>query len=342
MHIKVLGIDLAKNVFQLCAINQAGKEVFNRQVRRAKLASTVSNLEPDLIAMEACSSAHYWGRRFQSMGHRVALIPAQHVKAFVRVNKSDAHDALAIAEASQRPNLKTVPVKSLEQQDLQMISRQRQRWIRHRTAVVNQIRSTGREYGVSIPLGYRALKKALPDVLEDGDNELTPIARELIAEWAEELRQLDDKIHAAQERQKTLVRDNPAASALQEVPGFGAVNSAIVLSAVGDARQFTNGRQMAAWMGLVPRHTGTGGKTRMLSISKNGDRELRTMMIHGARAVIRWADQRDDALGRWVKQLQARRGHNKTVVALANKLARIAWVVIAKGERFDMNKAFSG
>ena len=150
------------------------------------------------------------------------------------------------------------------------------------------------------------------------------------------------KIHAAQERQKGLVRHNPAASALQEVPGFGPVNSAIVLSAVSDASQFTNGRQMAAWMGLVPRHTGTGGRTRMLSISKNGNRELRTMMIHGARAVIRWADRRDDALGRWVKQLQARRGHNKAVVALANKLARIAWVVIAKGERFDMNKAFSG
>lgn len=342
MHIKVLGIDLAKNVFQLCAINQAGKEQFNRPVRRARLASTVANLEPSLIAMEACASAHYWGRRFEAMGHRVALIPAQHVKAFVRVNKSDAHDALAIAEASQRPNLKTVPVKSVEQQDLQMISRQRQRWIRHRTAVVNQIRATGREYGVTIPVGYRTLRKALPEVLEDADNGLSSIARELIAEWADELRQLDAKIHAAQERQKLLVRDNPAAEALREIPGFGPVVSAIVLSAVGDARQFTNGRQMAAWMGLVPRHTGTGGRTRMLSISKNGDRELRTMMIHGARAVIRWANRRDDALGRWVQQLEARRGRNKTVGALANKLARIAWVVIAKGERFDMNKAFSG
>lgn len=193
-----------------------------------------------------------------------------------------------------------------------------------------------------MPVGYRALKKALPEVLEDADNGLSPIARELIAEWADELRQLDDKIHAAQERQKLLVRDNPAAEALREIPGFGPAVSAIVLSAVGDARQFTNGRQMAAWMGLVPRHSGTGGKTRMLSISKNGDRELRTMMIHGARAVIRWADRRDDALGRWVHQLEARRGRHKTVVALANKLARIAWVVIAKGERFDMNKAFSG
>jgi transposase len=294
----------------------------------------------------------------------VALIPAQHVKAFVRVNKSNAHDALAIAEASQRPNLKTVPVKSIEQQDLQMISHQRQRWIRQRTAVVNQIRATAREYGVTMPLGYRALNKALPEVLEDGDNGLTAIARELIAEWSDELRQLDAKVHTAQERQKALVKDNPADRALREVPGIGPVVSAIVLSAIGDARQFANGRQMAAWMGLVPRHTGTrngfaqgllalqasrpiaptcaGGRTRMLGISKNGDRELRTMMIHGARAVIRWADRRDDALARWVRQLEARRGRNKTVVALANKMARIAWVIVAKGERFDMNKAFSG
>ena len=342
MNIKVLGIDLAKNVFQLCAINQAGKEVFNRQVRRAKLTPTVANLEPTLIAMEACSSAHYWGRRFEGMGHRVVLIPAQHVKAFVRVNKSDAHDALAIAEASQRPNLKTVPVKSTEQQDLQMISRQRQRWIRHRTAVVNQIRAAAREYGVTLPLGYRALKKALPEVLEDGDNELTAIARELIAEWSDELRQLDAKIHTAQERQKALVKDNPAEQALREVPGFGPVISALLLSAIGDGRQFANGRQMAAWVGLVPRHTGTGGKTRMLGISKNGDRELRTMMIHGARAVIRWAHRRDDALARWVSQLEARRGRNRAVVALANKMTRIAWVIVAKGERFDMKKAFAG
>lgn len=342
MDIKVLGIDLAKNVFQLCAINRAGKQLFNRQIRRAKLASTIAQLEPTFIAMEACASSHYWGRRFEAMGHQVALIPAQHVKAFVRVNKSDAHDALAIAEASQRPNLKTVPVKSIEQQDLQMISRQRQRWIRHRTAVANQIRATAREYGVIMPVGYRALKNALPSVLEDAENELTIIARELIAEWMDELRQLDTKIHSAQERQKRMVSDNPVSQSLQEVPGFGPVVSAVVLSAVGNASQFANGRQMAAWMGLVPRHTGTGGRTRMLGISKNGDRELRTMMINGARAVIRWIDRRDDPLGRWVKQLEARRGRNKAVVALAKKLTRVAWALIAKGERFDMNKAFSG
>lgn len=341
MNIKALGIDLAKNVFQLCAINQAGKVLFNRQVRRAKFRSTIANLEPTTIAMEACSSAHYWARAFQAMGHRVRLIPPQHVKAFLRVNKSDAHDALAIVEASQRPNMKFVPVKSMEQQDLQMISRQRQHWIRHRTAVINQIRATGREYGVIMPAGYQALRKALPDILEDAENELSAIARGLINEWADELRQLDDKIIQAQEQQKALVEDNPASRALQEVPGFGPVVSAILLGAIGDAQQFSNGRQMSAWVGLVPRHVGTGGRTRMLGISKNGDRELRTMLIHGARAVIRWADRRDDALGRWVRQLEARRGRNRAVVALANKMARIAWVIVARGERFDINKAFS-
>lgn len=341
MTIMVLGIDLAKSVFQLCALNQAGKVLFNRKVRRKRLQETVAQLEPTVIAMEACPSSHYWGRTFQQMGHTVRLVPPQHVKAFLRVNKSDAHDALAIAEASQRPNLKFVPIKTVEQQDLQLISRQRQRWIRQRTAIINQLRSAASEHGVIMPVGYRLLRKILPEVIDDQENGLSMIARQLMAEWLGELRVLDDKIKHAEGQQKRLVECHPAHAALAEIPGIGPVTSAILLSAIGDARQFDNGRQMSAWIGLVPRHTGTGGLTRMLSISKNGDRELRTMLIHGARTVVRWADRQEEPLARWIRQLQARRGKNRTIVALANKMARIAWVIVAQGERYQVKKAFS-
>lgn len=341
MDIKVLGIDLANNVFQLCALNQAGKVLFNRQVRRNKLRASVAQLEATTIAMEACSSAHYWGRVFEAMGHRVMLLPPQHVKPFVRVNKSDAHDALAVAEASLRPNLKVVPVKSVEQQDLQLLNRERQRWIQHRTALVNRIRATAREYGVIMPQGIKALRRALPEVLEDADNELSDVARRLLAERADELRELDDKIERASTEQQSLARHHTSYRALLAIPGYGPAVTAGFLGTVGDGRQFANGRQTSAWLGIVPRHTGTGGQTRMLGISKNGDRQLRTLLIHGARAVVRHAHKRDDALGRWVRQLEARRGRNRTVVALANKMARIGWVVVAKGEPFDMNKAFA-
>lgn len=341
MTIMVLGIDLAKNVFQLCALNQAGKVKFNRKVRRARLRASVAQLEPTVIAMEACASAHYWGRTFEAMGHTVRLIPPQHVKAFLRVNKSDAHDALAIAEASQRPNLKFVPIKTVEQQDLQLISRQRQRWIRQRTATVNQIRAAAREYGVILPAGYKALRRELPEILEDTNNELSVVARQLIDEWTEELRELDEKIKRAEAHQQQRVERHPAYPDVRQIPGIGPITSAMLLSAIGNGRQFNNGRQMSAWVGVVPRHTGTGGVTRMLGITKNGDRELRALIIHGARTVVRWSDRRDDPLGRWIRQLKARRGTNRTVVALANKMTRIAWAVVARNEPFKMEKAFS-
>jgi transposase len=341
MRIMVLGIDLAKSVFQICGLSRSGRVQFNRQLRRGRIREFVAQLEPTVIAMEACPSSHYWGRVFEAMGHTVRLIPPQHVKAFLRVNKSDSHDALAIAEASMRPNLKFVPVKTIEQQDLQLVSRQRQRWIRHRTAVINQVRAAAREYGVYLPVGYKALRRALPEVLEDAGNELSAISRELIREWAEELRELDAKIKRSETEQTALVKNHPAYASLVEIPGFGPVVATVLLSSIGNARHFDNGRQMSAWVGLVPRHTGTGGVTRILGITKNGDRELRTMLIHGARAVVRWADRRDDALGRWIRQLKERRGANRAAVALANKMTRIAWAVVARGERFNLNKAFN-
>ena len=341
MNIKLVGIDLAKHVYQLCAVNDRGRVIFNRQVRRARLLATVARLPQTVIAMEACGSAHYWGRAFQSLGHTVRVLPAQHVKPFVRVNKNDPQDALAICEAAQRPEIHDVPIKSLDQQDLQLVCRARDRLVRQRTATANQIRGFAREYGVFFPVGYRCLQKALPLALEDANNALTPVARQLLATLLDDLHQLSTRIQALQQQLLALTQASQASQKLQTVPGFGPVVAAALLGAVGNARQFKNGRQMAAWLGLVPRQYGSAGKTRLYGITKNGDRFLRTQLIHGARAVVTWADRRDDPLGHWVRQLKARRGTNRTVVALANKMARMAWVVLATDQTFDLNKAFA-
>jgi transposase len=340
MKVSIIAIDLAKNVFQVAALNRGGKVVMNRSVRRARLVDVVRQFEPTILAMEACGSSHYWGRVFRRMGHDVRLVPPQHVKPFTRVNKTDAGDALAICEAARRPEMRFVTVKSIPQQDLRLISRQRTRLVRLRTATANQIRGIAREYGVFFSKGYRTLLKELPAALEDPDNELSMIARQTLSELQQELYQLDEKIKQLREQLQALTRPMESCQRLQQVPGFGPLVSAAFISAVADGQQFRNGRQSAAWLGLVPRMSGSGGKIRNLSITKNGDRELRALLIHGARAVVRWADRRDDPMGRWIQQLKARRGTNKTVVALANKMARIAWVITARGEHFDMNKAF--
>lgn len=340
MKVSIIGIDLAKNIFQVAALSRGGTPIMNRSVRRAKLLDVVRRFEPTILAMEACGSSHYWGRVFRSMGHEVRLVPPQHVKPFVRTNKTDAGDALAICEAARRPKMQFVAIKSIPQQDLRLLNRQRTRLVRLRTATANQIRGCAREYGVFFPQGYRKLVSDLPLALEDAENELSAIARNALWELHQELLHLTERIQRLQVQLLELTKPHEPCQRLQEVPGFGPLVSAAYIGAVGDGQQFRNGRQSAAWLGLVPRLHGSGGRTRTLSITKNGDRELRAMLVHGARAVVRWADRRDDSLGKWIQQLKARRGANKAVVALANKMARIAWVIVARGERFDMDKAF--
>lgn len=341
MQVSIIGIDLAKNVFQVAALNRAGKPVMNKAVRRAKLLDMVRQFEPTVLAMEACGSAHYWARQFRAMGFEVRIIPPQHVKPFVRINKTDAADALAICEAAQRPSLRFVPIKSVEQQDLRLIDKRRTRLVHQRTATVNQIRGFAREYGVFFPVGYKRLMKELPAVLEQHDHELTPIARQVLFDLFEEVQAISEKIDGLRDQLAAVTKHNTHCHDLIGIPALGPLVSASFLAGVGDGSQFTNGRQCAAWLGLVPRMHGSGGRTNVLSITKNGDCELRTMLIHGARSVVRWAHKRDDAMGRWIMQLKARRGTNKTVVALANKLARIAWAVVAHNEPFDINKAFA-
>jgi transposase len=340
MNIKLIGIDLAKNVFQLCAVNRAGKVLFNRSVKRARLHATMAQFEPTRVAMEACSGAHYWGRAFEQLGHEVTLIPPQHVKPFVRSGKSDAHDALAICEAAGRPNLHPVPIKSIAQQDLQSLHRLRQHHVDQSTALANQIRSVGREYGLIFPKGIRSLMTQLPQALEDGSNTLSMVARgalydhylqlhasrEAAAKWKREIIQLANQL--------------PAYHDLQVVPGFGPVNTSAYLAAIGDGSQFKCGRQVSAWLGLTPGQYGTGGKLTLLGITKQGDRYARKMLIHGARAAICRHRRNCPPLANWVDPIIARRGFNKAVVALANKLARIGWVIVRTGAEFDLQQAF--
>jgi transposase len=338
--IKLVAIDLAKRCYQIVAIDDHGNVLYNRKLSRSKFALAIQQLEPTIVATEACAAAHHWGRRLLSLGHEVRLVPPQHAKAFRRVHKSDAHDALSIAEAAQRPNIHFVPVKTFAQQDLQLLERIRERLVAQRTAIINQARGLAREYGVSIAKSRQSFLEQIPEALSDADNELTAIAREALAEQVREIKQISEQLSCLMRRIAALASQNPAYEQLRTIPGIGPITAPVLIASLGSARQFTNARSCAAWVGLVPKQNGTGGQVQLGAITKNGNRSLRALLIHGARTVIQWAGKHDHAQSRWIKALVARRGKNKAVVALANKLMRIVWIVLTQNVEFDMRKAF--
>lgn len=342
MNISVVGIDLAKNVFQLCALGTNGSVVWNRKVTRSKFAAMLADLPKSaLIAMEACSSSNYWGRYLTERGYRVALIPAQHVKPFAKRQKNDANDALAICEAATRPGIHFVSVKTIEQQDIKTLRTIRRRVVQQRTATGNQIRALAGEYGVVFPIGLRRLIDAMPIALEDAENGLSIIARALLSQALHRLKEMDQLIKDLTSQIGQLCKQLPSYDALQSIPGMGPLVSAALISEIGDGRQFKNGRQMAAWLGLVPRQHSSGGKLVLGSITKHGNNDLRVLLVHGARAVVRFVQRRSDPLGDWLRGLIARRGRHRAIVALANKLVRIAWSVLATRKRFDVAAAFA-
>ena len=330
-NITLLGIDLAKSVFQICGLNKANKNQFNKQVTRKRLLDEVRQHPKAIIAMEACSTSHYWARTFSEMGFTVQLIPAQHVKAFVRGNKNDTNDALAIAEAALRPNLHPVPVKTLEQQDIQTLLRIRTRFKDARKINANQLRGLLAEYGIIMTVGIANIAKELPFVLEEADNGLTSIARQAIHKLLTEHIRLSDEIQVLETQLKQMANQHETAVALMRLRGIGPISALALYASIGNGSQFKNARQLSAWLGLVPQHHGTGGKVQLSSISKRGNVQLRVLMIHGARTVHNWAARRDDQLSEWVKSVAERRGKHKAVVALANKTARMVWVVLNKG-----------
>jgi transposase len=283
--------------------------------------------------MEACGGAHYWARTIRQLGHEVKLMPPQYVKPYVKTNKNDYNDAEAICEAARRPNMRFVGIKEVAQQDIQSLHRIRSGFLQARTRVVNQSRGLLAEYGIVVARAVGALRRRLPEILEDSENELTALSRELFASLYQELVHLDERIRYCDEQIERLFKGDEACRRLAEVEGIGPITATALVASVGDPRVFRKGRQMSAWLGLVPRQHSTGGKTVLLGISKRGDRYLRTLLIHGARSVVSRAAGKRDARSRWITQLKQRVGTNKACVALANKNARVAWALLATGER---------
>jgi transposase len=334
MKITTIGIDLAKNVLQVHGVNEHGKVVLKKQLKRDQVAAFFAKLPPCLIGMEACGSAHYWARKLQSFGHTVRLMAPQFVKPYVKTNKNDAADAEAICEAVARPNMRFVPIKNVEQQAVLALHRVRQGFVKARTAQANQIRGLLAEFGLVIPQGIGHIAKRVPELIEDASNELPGSFRLLVQRLLEHLKELDRQVGEMEAQIVAWHRSNEDSRKLEKVPGIGPITASAIVASVGDAKNFTNARQMAAWLGLVPRQHSSGGKNVLLGISKRGDVYLRTLLIHGARSVICAVQRKKDSMDGWLGGLLKRRNVNVTAVALANKNARIVWALLRHGREF--------
>ena len=328
--ITTIGLDLAKQVFHVVCCDARGKVVRKRMLRRAQVGAYFAQLEASLVGMEACASAHHWARELGALGHEVKLLAPQYVKAFVRGNKNDYNDALAIAEAVVRPEMRGVAVKTAAQQDIQALHRLRAQCIASRTALGNQLRGLLAEHGIVLPRGIGNVRRRLPALLEDAENGLSALFRRLLAQGYQQLFELDSHIEAYTAELDRHSQQDDACRRLQTIPGYGPIVASVFHSMVGDGQAYRRGRDVSAALGLVPRQHSSGGKSVLLGISKRGDRYLRSLLVHGARAVVRQAAHKDDRLSRWINKIRAKRGYNKASVALANKLARIGWAVLAK------------
>ena len=337
MKLSRVGIDLAKNVYQLHGVDRHGKTVWKRRLKRHQwLKALLDKTEPGCeIGMEACASAHHWGRELQSLGYTVKLMPPQFVKPYVKSNKSDAKDAEAICEAMSRPNMRFVTVKTVEQQDIQATHRIRSELITQRTAKANQIRGLVAEYGLVAPKHMSSLRAAIPCWLEDAENGLTGDFRSLLHAVWNDLLGLDDRVCEMDKLIKRLAENHEDCVRLQQLRGYGPMIATALIATVGDARQYRSSRQMAAAIGITPKQHSSGDRDRLLGISKRGDVYLRTLMIHGARSVVAGAKHKDDRLSRWVTGIATKRHPNVAAVALANKTARMAWAMLRNKTDYD-------
>jgi transposase len=333
-EVTTVALDLAKSVFHAVLFDDRGMEVGKKKLRRAQVATYFAQLRTCVIAMEACASAQHWGRVFQGQGHEVRLVAAQHVKAFLQGNKHDFNDARAIMAAQGRSGMRFAVVKSIEQQDRQALTRLRQGCVDDRTALVNRLRGLLGEYGIVVGKGPTALRRAIPELLEDGDNGLSGEFRRLLALEFDRWSDLEARYDAYDRELKARARADEGCHRLQEAPGFGPVVAWVFASMVGDGRAYRRGRDVSAALGMVPRQYSTGGKAVLGRISKRGDRYLRSLLVHGARAVVSRAKDKDDALSRWINAVRARAGFNKAVVALANKMARMGWALLRYGSEY--------
>lgn len=334
MELHSIGIDLGKTVFHLVGLNARGEVVVRKRFSRSQLLHFTANRKVGVIGMEACGGAHFLGRALREQGHDVRLMPAQYVKPFVKTNKNDYIDAEAIAEAVLRPTMRFVPIKSDDQLDMQSLHRVRERWVMRRTAVVNQIRGLLLERGITLRQGRRHLETALPGILEDATSRLSGALRMLLGQLKLELEQLAGRIDEADSSMARATQENEGCRRLIAIPGVGPVTATALMAAIGNGAAFRKGREFSAWVGMVPKEVSTGGKQKLLGISKRGNAYLRRLFVQGARAVMMRRTKQSPALNRWLEKLAIHKHHNVAIVALANKLARIAWAVLAKGEAY--------
>lgn len=332
---KTLGIDLAKNYFYLFMFNELGQPMMKKRLSRSQLLRYLAQLERCVVAMEACASSHYWGREISQLGHQVELLPPQHVKGYLRGQKNDYNDAQAIGEASIHGAIRHVPVKTLEQQDEQVFLQMRRHLNTERTRLLNHVRGLVAEYGIVLPKGCHVLRGALPKIMDDDTNGLTSDFRQLLRRQYSRLVHLDEELSWYDQELSRRAKGDETSQRLMTLPGFGPVVSQSVKAWMGDGQQFKRGRDASAALGLVPRQFSTGGREVLLGISKRGDRHLRSLVIHGARSVVSRAKNKADRLSLWINRLVAQRGFNKATVALANKLMRMAWVLVSKGETYQ-------
>ena len=341
MGIAYLGVDIAKNVFEFCGLSRSGHVKMRKRVTRAKVLAVVAQLEPCRIGLEACTGAYYWHSQFSALGHDVRIISPQFVKPFVKGQKNDGNDAEAIAVALQQPTMRFVPPRSIEQQDIQALHRARQRLVNHRTATISQMRGLLLERGITIGVSISRARRAIPEILEDGENGLSIRIRSAVHELFELVRYLDARIAFFDKEIEQVFRHSEICQRIAQIPGVGPKTATAIVAAAGDGSEFRNGRHFAAWLGLVPRQNSSGDRRILMGITKRGDRHLRTLLVHGARAVVRVSKRKTDRMSTWVNSLHERRGHNKAIVAVANKNARIIWKLLRDKATFQPDLATS-
>lgn len=333
--VSIVGIDLAKNSFQIHGVDKKSQKLFNKKISRNSLLEKINKLEKDdnfVIVMEACASAHYWGREFRKLGYEVKLIAAKFVKPFVKANKNDATDAEAIVEAASRPSMRFVAIKSEEQQFIQSLHRIREGIVKRKTAVANEIRGILLEYGFIIKQGIGNIRKEIYEIL--ASEELYEPIKILIQKLYSELITTMDEVAQLDKKLLMICNENEICNRISKIEGVGPIIATAIFAAVGDSKAFKNGREFSAWLGLVPRQHSTGGKPYLLGISKRGDSYIRKNLVHGCRSVVRWAETKVDKKSLWINSKVESRGKNKATVALANKTARVIWAVMANNTEY--------
>ena len=340
-HCKLLSIDLAKNIFQICCLDRNNQEIYNRKVKRNKLLETVLQKNPKVIVMESCYSATFWGRLFQEHGFEVKLIPPQHVKPFVKGNKNDKHDALAIAEASLRPHVHFVPVKNETQQEIQILHRIRERYKQERTKLSNQLRGLLSDYGIIMKKGFSNLLATVPAVLEDCENGLTLYTRIYFEKQLDEIREKTEQLKTIEQDIKKLSKTQTGFDDLLTIPSIGDITASALIGRVGDGKQFSSSRGMSAWLGVIPKHASSGDKLKMQSISKRGDTYLRTLLIHCGRVIVNRYKDQSDPLKQFANRIVTKRGKNVAAVAVAHKLARIIWAILITKSTYNPKHALT-